>query len=134
MTVPSTNAINKGQSINVRGMPNQFSAFYNGSEYFTTVYESMYDRDTLHTVEFTDGSEPFQFMSIRGFDQIEPYSMLYVDPSYAFSAPIYRNGMTFSWAPYGSDSNFMITIAIYTQDGSQLLGYVACTSLPIKGL
>lgn len=128
ITVPSTNPVDMGQSLNVVGMPNQFTAYKQGSEYFTTVYESMYDRDTIHTVNFASGEEAFQFMSIRGFDTIEPYEMLYVDPSYAFAAPIYRNGMTFSWTPYGSDSNFMITIAIYTQDGSQLLGYVACTS------
>ena len=128
IAVPSTNPVDMGQSLNVVGMPNQFTAYKQGSEYFTTVYESMYDRDTMHTVNFASGEEAFQFMSIRGFDTIEPYEMLYVDPSYAFAAPIYRNGMTFSWTPYGSDSNFMITIAIYTQDGSQLLGYVACTS------
>ena len=128
ITVPSTNPVDMGQSLNVVGMPNQFTAYKQGSEYFTTVYEPMYDRDTIHTVNFASGEEAFQFMSIRGFDTIEPYEMLYVDPSYAFAAPIYRNGMTFSWTPYGSDSNFMITIAIYTQDGSQLLGYVACTS------
>ena len=128
ITVPSTNPVDMGQSLNVRGAPNQFPVYKQGSEYYTTVYESMYDRDTLHTVEFASGEESFDFMSIRGFDSLEPYTMLYVDPSYAFAAPIYRNGMTFSWTPYGSDSNFMITIAIYTPDGSQLLGYVACTA------
>lgn len=128
MTVPSTNPVSMGQSINVIGMPNQFSAYLQGSEYYASVYESMYDRDVSHTVQFPSGEESFQFMSIRGFDSIEPYTMLYVDPSYAFAAPIYRNGMTFSWTPYGTDSSFMITIAVYTQDGSQLLGYVACTS------
>ena len=128
ITVPSTNPVDMGQSINVRGMPNQFTAYKQGTEYFANVYETMYDRDTLHTVEFPSGQEPFQFMSIRGFDSLEPYTMLYVDPSYAFAAPVYRSGMTFSWTPYGSDSNFMVTIAVYTQDGAQLLGYVACTS------
>ena len=128
ITVPSTNPVDMGQSLNVRGMPNQFTAYKQGSEYYTTVYESMYDRDTLHTVDFATGDESFDFMSIRGFDTLEPYTMLYVDPSYAFAAPIYRSGMTFSWTPYGSDSNFMITIAIYTPDGAQLLGYVACTA------
>lgn len=128
MTVPSTNPIDMGQSITVKGSPNQFTANKVGTEYFANVYESMYDRDTVHTAEFISEQESFDFMSIRGFDSLEPYTMLYVDPSYAFAAPIYRNGMTFSWAPYGSDSNFMITIAVYTQDGSQLLGYVACTA------
>jgi len=128
ITVPSTNPVNYGQSINVRGMPNQFTAQYQGTEYYASIYESMYDRDTVHTVEFPNGQESFQFMSIRGFDTLEPYTMLYVDPSYAFAAPIYKSGMTFSWTPYGSDSSFMITIAVYTPDGSQLLGYVACTA------
>jgi len=127
ITVPSTNKINMGQSINVVGMPNQFAAYNQNNEYNASVYESMYDRDTIHNINFTD-DDPVQFMSIRGFDTIEPYTMLYVDPSYAFAAPIYRTGMTFSWTPYGSDSDFMITIAVYTPDGSQLLGYVACTS------
>jgi hypothetical protein len=128
ITIPSTNPIDMGQSITVKGAPNQFAAYKEGSEYFANIYESMYDRDTNHTVEFPSAQESFDFMSIRGFDSLEPYTMLYVDPSYAFATPVYRNGMTFSWAPYGSDSNFMITIAVYTQDGSQLLGYVACTA------
>lgn len=128
ISVPSTNKIDKGQSINVVGSPNQFSAYNQNNEYFTNIYESMYDRDTRHNINFVDGSESLSFESIRGFDTIEPYTMLYVDPSYAFAAPIYRSGMTFSWTPYGSDSNFMITIAVYTPDGSQLLGYIACTS------
>ena len=127
ISVPSTNKIDLGQSINIVGMPNQFTAYNQSNEYYTTIYESMYDRDTLHTINF-QSEDPLQFMSIRGFDTLEPYTMLYVDPSYAFAAPIYRSGMTFSWTPYGSDSNFMITIAVYTPDGSQLLGYVACTS------
>ena len=128
MTVPSTNPIDMGNSLNIKGSPNQFIATKQGSEYIANVYESMYDRDTNHTVEFDSDREPFDFISIRGFDTLEPYTMLYVDPSYAFAAPIYKSGMTFSWTPYGSDSNFMITIAVYTPDGSQLLGYVACTS------
>ena len=128
ITVPTVVPVDMGQSINVVGAPNQFVATKQGTEYFANVYESMYDRDTLHRVDFQNGSESFEFMSIRGFDSLEPYTMLYVDPSYAFAAPIYKSGMTFSWAPYGSDSNFMITIAVYTQDGSQLLGYTACTA------
>jgi len=128
ITVPTVVPIDVGQSINVVGAPNQFVATKQSAEYTANVYESMYDRDVSHRVDFQNGLESFEFMSIRGFDSLEPYTMLYVDPSYAFAAPIYRSGMTFSWAPYGSDSNFMITIAVYTQDGSQLLGYTACTS------
>tara|TARA_B100000902_G_scaffold391494_1_gene442239 strand:- start:1421 stop:2308 length:888 start_codon:yes stop_codon:yes gene_type:complete len=132
ITVPSTNAVDMGQSLTVKGSPNQFSVIKQGSEYVANVYESMYDRDTTHTVEFDSDQESFDFISIRGFDTLEPYTMLYVDPSYAFAAPIYKSGMTFSWTPYGSDSNFMITIAVYTPDGSQLLGYTAC-SAPDQG-
>lgn len=128
ITVPTVTPIDMGMSLNVKGSPNQFMAIKQNTEYVANVYESMYDRDTNHTVEFDTEHESFDFMTIRGFDTLEPYTMLYVDPSYAFAAPIYRNGMTFSWTPYGSDSNFMITIAVYTPDGSQLLGYIACTS------
>ena len=53
--------------------------------------------------------------------------MLYIDPSYAFTAPIYRTGMTFSWAPYDTSRTYMILLAVYSPDGSQLLGYSACT-------
>ena len=52
--------------------------------------------------------------------------MLFVDPSYAFAAPIYRSGATFWWQPSGTTSTFLITLAIYTPDGSSLLGYVSC--------
>jgi len=128
ITVPSTNPVDMGQTLNIKGSPNQFTANKQGSEYVANVYESMYDRDTNHTVEFDSDQQSFDFISIRGFDTLEPYTMLYVDPSYAFAAPIYKSGMTFSWTPYGSDSNFMITIAVYTPDGSQLLGYISCTS------
>ena len=61
MTVPSTNPVDMGQSLNVVGMPNQFTAYNQGSEYFTTVYESMYDRDTIHTVNFTSGQEAVSY-------------------------------------------------------------------------
>ena len=128
MTVPTVNLVDMGSSLSVQGNAGTFTANYNGSEFYTTIYESMYERDTTYTVNFTDGAESFQFDSIHGFDSLEPFEMLYVDPSYAFAAPIYRTGTTFSWEPYGSDSTFMILIAVYTPDGSQLLGYVTCTS------
>jgi hypothetical protein len=128
VTVPTVNLIDMGTSISVQGNAGTFTANYNGSEFYSTIYESMYERDTQYTVNFLSGQESYQFTSIHGFDSIEPYEMLYVDPSYAFAAPIYRDGTTFSWEPYGSDSSFMILLAVYTPDGSQLLGYVACTS------
>ena len=36
--------------------------------------------------------------------------MLYVDPSYAFAAPMYRSGASFSWAPSSPNSLFMIKL------------------------
>jgi len=75
----------------------------------------------------TDAGD-FEFESIHGFDTLEPQSMLYVDPSYAFAAPIYRSGATFWWSPAGSNYPFMITVAVYTYDGSSLLGYVSCVT------
>ena len=74
-----------------------------------------------------DEDAEISFRSIEGYDYIEPYAMLYVDPSYAFAAPIYKTGMTFTWAPYENSRTFMVLMAIYSYDGSQLLGYAACT-------
>ena len=68
-----------------------------------------------------------EFTSFHGFDSIEPFELRYVDPSYAFAAPIYRSGATFWWAPYGSNSTFTVMLAVYSPDGSSLLGYVACS-------
>jgi len=85
-----------------------------------------YDRDALYTLKRED-EEFASFTSFHGFDSIEPYELRYVDPSYAFAAPIYRSGATFWWAPYGSNTTFMITLAVYSPDGSTLLGYVACS-------
>jgi hypothetical protein len=91
----------------------------------TSIWESQLQRDTLYRVETQQGE--YNFVSTHGFDFIEPYTMLWVDPSYAFEAPIYRSGATFTWAPTSTDSIFMITVAVYSWDGSQFLGYVTCT-------
>jgi len=85
-----------------------------------------YERDTLHYIK-RDDVEFTSFTSFHGFESIEPFELLYVDPSYAFAAPIYRSGATFWWAPYGTNTTFMITLAVYSPDGSSLLGYVACS-------
>lgn len=68
--------------------------------------------------------------SLRGFDFIEPYTMLYVDPSYAFQAPISRNGNNvFTWGPSGdTNSTFSIHISVYSYDGSVYYGTVICGS------
>lgn len=88
--------------------------------------DSTYDRDAVYDLK-RDDQYITSFTSFHGFDSIEPYELRYVDPSYAFAVPIYRSGATFWWAPYGSNSTFTITLAVYSPDGSSLLGYVVCS-------
>ena len=126
-TTINVSPINIGQSLTVQGGQTNFNPYFNGSSYYGSHQEPQYSRDTLLSVIATDGSA-FQLMSLHGFDTIEPWEMRYVDPSYAFAAVVSKNGTNFSWAPFGSNSLLNITIAVYSQDGSQLLGYVSCTS------
>ena len=95
-----------------------------GFYWTTSIWESQLQRDAFYTVQTEMGS--YTFLSSHGFDSIEPYTMLWVDPSYAFDAPIYRSGATFTWAPTSLEATFLITVAVYSADGSQMLGYVAC--------
>ena len=69
----------------------------------------------------------YSFRSIEGFDDIQPWEIRYVDPSYAFAAIVSKAGTNFSWAPAGVGDEFNIMIATYSPDGSQLLGVVSCT-------
>ena len=127
-TSPSYTAIDVGSSLDVVGPLNSFSVPRIGQNTYQTsnIYETQYDRDGSHTVYSDVLSGGFTFTSSRGFDYIEPVTLLYVDMSYAYQAPIYRSGTTFYWGPSGSGENFMIIIAVYTSDGTSLLGYVAC--------
>jgi len=118
---------NIGQSLTVQGGAAYFTPYYNGMSYYGTHMEPQYARDTLLSVIAQNGST-FQFMTLHGFDYIEPWEMRYVDPSYAFAAIVSKAGTNFQWAPYGSSGLFNITIAVYSPDGSQLLGYVSCTT------
>lgn len=119
---------NLGQSLNVLGSPNSFSAFNNGMNIYTGfIQESQYDRDTNMNVQLQDGTS-FQFRSIHGFDFVEPYEMRYVDISYAFAAVVSKFGTQFQWGPSGSPDLFNIMIATYSPDGSQLLGVVSCST------
>jgi hypothetical protein len=97
---------------------NYFNSWYSDEEYV---------RDALHSISREDNYEFANFTSFHGFDSIEPYELRYVDPSYAFAAPIYRSGATFWWSPHGTNTTFTITLAVYTQDGSSLMGYVTCS-------
>ena len=92
------------------------------------LYESQYDRDAAHKV-YTNEVDYFSFQSIHGFDFIEPYEMLYVDPSYAYAAMISRSGQTFYWGPSGSEYEFEISLEVFSYDGSSFLGLVTCSGL-----
>ncbi len=120
--------INVGPTLDVIGPISSFSVSQIGQDTYATssIYESQYDRDGVHTVYSDVLYDGFMFISSSGFDYVEPASLLYVDMSYAYQAPIYRSGATFYWGPSGSGENFMIIVAVYTSDGSSLLGYVAC--------
>ena len=126
-TDPSTIPINVGSSIMVNNPSHSFSvpAMGEGFYWTTSIWESQLQRDAFYTVQTEAGS--YGFFSSHGFDFIEPYTMLFVDPSYAFQAPISRSGATFTWGPTSTDSTFMINVVVYSSDGSQLLGYVACS-------
>jgi hypothetical protein len=99
-----------------------------GSSYQNeSIYETQYDRDSSHDVYSDFLLDGFSFNSIRGFDYIEPASLLYVSMAAAYQATISRSGTTFYWGPSGSGESFMIIVAVYTSTGSDLLGYVTCT-------
>ena len=123
---PSTVPIDLGLDIYVDSGYHTFTADNVGLGIYENnrIWESQLERDTRYDV-FTDEGN-YSFVSTHGFDFIEPYTMLWVDPSYAFEAPIYRSGATFTWGPTSTDSIFMITVAVYSWDGSQFLGYVTC--------
>jgi hypothetical protein len=128
MINPSTIPRETGSAALVQGPIHSFQASRIGQGLYNTtnIYETQYDRDGQHIVTFNGSNHTFSFRSLHGFDYIEPWNMMYVDPSYAFDAAIYRNGMTFFWGPSGSSSLFMITVSVYSNDGSQFLGYVTC--------
>lgn len=122
---PSYNLLNHSNKVSLSGNQYSFDVFASQMQFYTgQIYESQVERDTLYSVATDQGN--FSFYSIHGFDFIEPYDMLYVDPSYAFAAPISSSGQTFSWGPSGSDSLFEISLEVFSYDGSQFLGLVTC--------
>lgn len=126
-TNPSTNPISEGNTINVQSIHDISLHQSNPGTYSATVYETEYDRNYSHAA-YSGDSLLFEFQSISGFDSVEPYTLLWVDPSYAFETPIRTTGSTFWWTPYGDQMQiFNITIAVYTWDGSQLIGYTSCS-------
>jgi len=125
-TDPSTIPLSVGSSISVSGIVHDFIAPMVSPGYYetTSIWESQLERDTSYNITTDAGN--YSFLSSHGFDYIEPWEMLYVDPSYAFAAVIDRNGTSFFWGPSNTDSIFMIVVAVYSYDGSQILGHVAC--------
>ncbi len=124
---PSIIPTSVGSSISVDAPGHSFTVpqIGNGEYQTTAIWESQYQRDTSYLVTTSLGN--FSFLSSHGHDFMEPYTMLWVDPSYAYDAPVYRNSSTnFSWGPPSSNSIFMITVAVYSWDGSQFLGRVDC--------
>lgn len=92
----------------------------------SNIYEYQIPRRTQVTVNTESGTIPDAFETLEGFDSIEPYTLLWVDPSYAFEAVVSKQSTTFTWYPIISDAQFEIMVAVYSPDGSQLLGMVAC--------
>jgi len=90
------------------------------------LYEYQYERNSSYLVSTEHGNIENAFTSIEGFDTIEPYTLLWVDPSYAFDTTISKSGTMFSWSPIVANSQFEIIVAIYSPDGTQFLGSVSC--------
>ena len=92
--------------------------------------ESSFRRNTSHNLTVDNKNADAVVETLRGFDYIEPYSMLYVDPSYAFQTPIKKyNDNTFTWGPSGDiNSFFTIHVSVYSYDGAVYYGTVICRS------
>tara|TARA_A100001015_G_scaffold274182_1_gene330317 strand:- start:483 stop:1370 length:888 start_codon:yes stop_codon:yes gene_type:complete len=90
------------------------------------LYEYQIPRRESITVVTDDGSIPNAFETLEGFDDIQPWELRYVDPSYAFAAVVSKQGTTFSWFPTIPGTQFEIMIVVYSPDGSQILGLVKC--------
>lgn len=90
------------------------------------IYEHQYERNTSYSVTSEHGIINNAFTSIEGFNDIQPYTLLWVDPSYAYDAVISKTGTTFTWDPIVNNSLFEVIIAVYSSDGSQFLGAVSC--------
>ena len=91
-----------------------------------SIQEYQFPRSTPITVSTAAGTIPNAFTTLEGFDDIQPWELRYVDPSYAFAAVVSKQGTTFSWQPVIPDSQFEVMIVVYSPDGSQLLGLVSC--------
>lgn len=112
----------------IKGNGNPITLMQSGASEWQTnnILEYQYERQTLYTITGPQFEIQNAFKTVEGFDYIEPYTMLWVDPSYAFDAPIRRTGMTFTWSPIVPNTQFEVIVAVYSWDGSQFLGAVSC--------
>tara|TARA_B100001248_G_C27357100_1_gene444412 strand:+ start:516 stop:1382 length:867 start_codon:yes stop_codon:yes gene_type:complete len=78
------------------------------------------------TVVTDAGIIPNAFETLEGFDDIQPWELRYVDPSYAFAAAVSKQGTTFTWYPVITGAQFEVMVVVYSPDGSQILGLVSC--------
>ena len=78
------------------------------------------------TVATEAGLIPNAFETLEGFDDIQPWELRYVDPSYAFAAVVSKQGTTFTWYPVITGAQFEVMVVVYSPDGSQILGLVSC--------
>ena len=78
------------------------------------------------TVVTDAGIIPNAFETLEGFDDIQPWELRYVDPSYAFAAVVSKQGTTFTWYPLITGAQFEVMVVVYSPDGSQILGLVSC--------
>ena len=92
----------------------------------TGLYEHQYQRSAPYTIISEHGTVANAFTSLEGFDDLQPYTLLWVDPSYAYDAVISKSGTTFTWTPVIPDSQFEVIVAVYSSDGSTFLGAVSC--------
>tara|TARA_R110001592_G_scaffold57545_2_gene174869 strand:- start:5908 stop:6795 length:888 start_codon:yes stop_codon:yes gene_type:complete len=92
----------------------------------TNLQEYQIPRRESVNITVDAGSIANAFETLEGFDDIQPWELRYVDPSYAFAAVISKQGTTFTWYPIISDSQFEVLIVVYTPDGSQILGLTTC--------
>ena len=78
------------------------------------------------TVVTESGTISNAFETLEGFDDVQPWELRYVDPSYAFAAVVSKQGTTFTWYPVITGAQFEVMVVVYSPDGSQILGLVSC--------
>ena len=92
----------------------------------TNLQEFQIPRRESITVITDETTIPNAFETLEGFDDVQPWELRYVDPSYAFAAIVSKQGTTFTWYPIISGAQFEVMIVVYSPDGSQILGLVTC--------